>query len=62
VPFDDELVDVGGVERVEGLEAELVQDEQLEADKPTQSPARASTRSAATDWTTSSGAQRSSST
>ena len=31
--FDDELVDVGGVERVEGLEGEVVDDEQVDAEQ-----------------------------
>ena len=33
VAFDDELVDVGGVERVEGLEREVVDDEQVDAEQ-----------------------------
>ena len=31
VAFDDEFVDVGGVERIEGLECEVVNDEQVHA-------------------------------
>ena len=31
VSFDDELVDVGGVERVEGLQCEVVDDQQVDA-------------------------------
>ena len=30
VAFDDELVDVGGVERVEGLQCEVVDDQQVD--------------------------------
>ncbi len=33
VAFDDELVDVGGVEGVEGLEGEVVEDEQVDAEE-----------------------------
>jgi hypothetical protein len=33
VTFDDELVDVGGVERVERLEREVVDDEQVDAEQ-----------------------------
>ena len=33
VAFDDELVDVGGVERVERLEREVVDDEQVDAEQ-----------------------------
>ena len=29
--FDDEFVDVGGVESVEGLEGEVVEDEEVDA-------------------------------
>ena len=29
--FDDEVVDVGGVEGVEGLEGEVIQDEEVDA-------------------------------
>jgi hypothetical protein len=31
VAFDDELVDIGGVEAVEGLEGEVVEDEQVDS-------------------------------
>ena len=33
VPFHDDLVDVGGVGGVEGLEAEVIDDEDLDADQ-----------------------------
>jgi hypothetical protein len=31
MPFDDQLLDVGGVEGVEGMEREVVNDEQVDA-------------------------------
>ena len=33
MPFDDEFIDVGGVERVEGLENEVIEDQEVEADE-----------------------------
>src|SRR2546421_87991 len=33
VPLDDEFVDVGGVERVEGLEHEVIEDQQVDPDE-----------------------------
>jgi hypothetical protein len=34
VPFDDDLVDVGGVGGVHGLEAKIVQDQQVRSQQP----------------------------
>ena len=33
MPLDDELVDVGGVERVEGLQTKVIEDERLDPDE-----------------------------